>query len=546
MSSKGVKNVVLFVLVLLCTCCSMQSPLAAQSRKAPPKAYPDKKYHVQLIAKIANGKTDEVIETLTEKVAVTPDDVEGWYVLSMAYCRKGDVPHAVEAMRRAIAQGLPVERFVAGPRDWFAPLYETAAYRAVTAELKSPVIHGPMVGNVTDRAASFWIRTAKEEPFCVLVGKDPALTSPLRTPGSFTDAERDYTGIARIESLEPDTTYYYDIVIDGNRLFGKDLPQFRTFPVEGRPAKFEIAFGGGAGYNPQHERMWDTIRGHRPLAFLFLGDNVYIDQPKVPQAQRYCYYRRQTRPEYRRFTASTSVFAIWDDHDFCTNDQWGGPKRNDPPWKIPVWKLFQENWVNPSYGGGEKHPGCWFTFRIADVQFFMLDGRYWRTDPKSANPTMLGEYQKKWLKKELERSDATFKVLASPVPWTLDAKGTSLDTWRGFADERDEIFDFLTKEKIDGVILISADRHRSDVWKIDREGDYPLWEFESSRLTNVHTHGLVEGALFGYNEKCSFGMLAFDTLADDPTVTYRIFSIDDEPIYEITVPLSDLRSTGGK
>ena len=29
----------------------------------------------------------------------------------------------------------------------------------------------------------------------------------------------------------------------------------------------------------------------------------------------------------------------------------------------------------------------------------------------------------------------------------------------------------------------------------------------SSRLTNIHTHELVPGHLFAYNEKCSFGLL---------------------------------------
>ncbi len=69
---------------------------------------------------------------------------------------------------------------------------------------------------------------------------------------------------------------------------------------------------------------------------------------------------------------------------------------------------------------------------------------------------------------------------------------------------------------VDGVILISADRHRSDAWKIERENGYDLYEFESSKLTNIHTHKIMLGALFGYNQKCSFGLLTFDTTKTDP------------------------------
>ncbi len=153
---------------------------------------------------------------------------------------------------------------------------------------------------------------------------------------------------------------------------------------------------------------------------------------------------------------------------------------------------------------------------------------------------MLGKAQKAWLLKELDRSEATFKVLASSVPWVLEAKGGSLDTWRGFQAEREEIFSFLEKKEIDGMVLISADRHRSDLWRIDRESGYPLYEFESSRLTNIHTHGIMAGSLFGYNKKCSFGILTFDTTRPDPELSYQIYSIDDELIHTFVVKKSEI------
>ena len=69
----------------------------------------------------------------------------------------------------------------------------------------------------------------------------------------------------------------------------------------------------------------------------------------------------------------------------------------------------------------------------------------------------------------------------------------------------------------------------------------------SSRLTNVHTHGLVENAkgsefIIGYNEKCSFGLLNFDTTAKDPTIQYTIINIDGEAVGEATLKLSQMQS----
>jgi alkaline phosphatase D len=259
----------------------------------------------------------------------------------------------------------------------------------------------------------------------------------------------------------------------------------------------------------------------------------------VHGGHHYTYYRRQSRPEFRRLISSTSVYAIWDDHDCATNDVFMGPYKDKPGWKMDLFHLFRQNWNNPSYGDSEW-PGIWFDFSIGDVDFFMLDGRFYRTNPHAENPTMLGPVQKAWLLDQLKASTATFKVIASPVPWSFASKGESLDTWNGFKEERKEIFDFLANNKIEGVLLISADRHRSDAWRIERPNGYPLYEFESSRLTNQHVHKVMPGSLFGYNEKQSFGLLTFDTMIPDPTVTYQIYSIDNELIYTLEVKRSEI------
>jgi alkaline phosphatase D len=170
----------------------------------------------------------------------------------------------------------------------------------------------------------------------------------------------------------------------------------------------------------------------------------------------------------------------------------------------------------------------------------MLDGRFYRTNPHKKPPTMLGPTQKAWLLAALAASNATFKVIASPVPWSYKSKGKSLDTWNGYKQERAEIFDFLAHNNIEGVLLLSADRHRSDAWIIERSNGYPLFEFESSRLTNEHVHKIIPESLFGYNEKQSFGLLIFDTKRHDPSVTYQIYSIDNELIYTLEVKKSEL------
>ncbi len=526
-----------------------------QRSKKPPQY---KHKHRNPFSSIVDGDCDGAIKIFEDYFSEQPNDPETLFCLAVAQSAKGKIDKALNSAKQAVSLGLPIQRFLAGPRDMLKPLVESSGFKDYLKQfppIQLQLVHGPMLGCVTGSSAKFWVRTINDIPAQVLVRDPNNMDSAIYSDIVKTDKDRDYTAVLTVNGLKPDTRYYYELILNGAP--SSIRRTFKTFPVNAKPAKFQIVFGGGAGYTPQHERVWNTIASHKPDALLLLGDNVYIDHPKQTEVQQYCYYRRESRPEYQSLVASTPVYAIYDDHDFGTNDCIGGPDIEKPKWKRQVWKTFKNNWVNPYYGGGEKQPGCWFDFSIGDVDFFMLDGRYYRTDPQKPNPSMLGPVQKAWLLEKLKASKATFKVLAGGVPWSFGAKGGiqksrrgmvpgALDTWAGFKDEREEIFSLIEKNKIDGVILLSADRHRSDVRTIERLNGYTLYEFESSKLTNIHTHSLVPSALFGYNKKCSFGLLTFDTALPEPLITYEMINIDNEVVYTLTLKKNQLTHKKGK
>ena len=486
---------------------------------------------------VAAGQFDKVDEELAPADAEEP---ETHFVRMMSSLRQGNVADAIGHARTSLEKGLPFDRLIAGPRDVLASLYETEEFKVWRQEYKpGALIHGPMVGSVTDSQASFWIRTAKESTFAVRVypmdGDFPVSISSVVT----TRAENDFTGVGVARDLVPGTRYRYAIEID-SQLYNMNEPTFRTSPKQHAGAEFSVGFGGGAGYVPEWEYMWDTIGKADPHAFLMLGDNVYIDDPEHELTQKYCYYRRQSRPEWRRFISSRSIYSIYDDHDFATNDCVPGPEINSPAWKRPVWNVFRQNWVNPAYGGGEEQPGCWYDFYIGDVHFIMLDGRFYRT--RKPEPTMLGPVQKKWLKETLKNSKGTFKVLASPVPFTENIKPGSKDPWDGFANEREEIFSYIETQKINGVFLVAADRHRTDLRITSRKNGYDLYEFESSKLTNRHTHPVVKtpGLVWGHSETCSYALMKFNTKAADPTVRFEAITIDGNVLHTHDLNLSSI------
>jgi alkaline phosphatase D len=567
------KSMRLFILICSCTCITTwPKPICADEREyAPPDAFVDGSSHPyygslnpwnrrffsehlhlygrrgqRQMLDILEGRVDGAVKCCTEVLGADPKDIESLFTLTVARCVQQDYAAAEKMMTLAVEGGLPFERFLAGPRVILEPLRKTQQFRKYVDKYKPQLIHGPMLGCLTDTSARFWVRTLDEVPVQVVVTKSKDLSGWFKkTAIVSTDSERDYTAVAEIDGLEPDTVYYYAVVLNDKIAWKSEMPSFQTYRSSTNKASFKIAFGGGALYNPPNERMWDTISSRRPQALLLLGDNVYIDIPgPYGEFHKYTYYRRQSRPEFRRLTSNVPVFAIWDDHDCALDDVWMGPYRDKPNWKMSQLKGFKDNYNNPGYGT-KQWPGCWFKFNIADVDFFMLEGRFYRTDPLAPNPTMLGPVQKAWLLEQVRKSGATFKVLVSPVPWDFFTKSDSQDTWNGFRDEREQIFSFLEENKINGIVLLSADRHRSDARRIDRPNGYPFYEFESSRLINQHKHGVKPGSIFGYNEKQSFGLVSFDTTKADPTVTYEIVSIDNETVNSLTIRLSEI-SHGSK
>ncbi len=508
---------------------------SSQTEKQKPRTV-YKKAHKEMVTNLAGGQARKALDAARRFSDKNPGDLEALYVKVLALSQLGKTDDAMDVVRVAVDAGFPFGRFLAGPRALLAPLHETDAFGAYARARDAALLHGPMVGTILPWGARFWVRTADEIDVAVRVSTSPAMNDATLSRPVRTLRAADYTVVVEMSGLESDTVYFYDLLLGKRRIAPDPLPSFRTAPEQGAKSAFAIAFGGGAGYTPEHERMWTTILSRAPRAFLFLGDNVYIDTPQVADTQRYCYYRRQSRPEFRAFVASTPIYAIWDDHDFGTNDCTSFLDIDRPAWKKPVLDLFRQNWVNPGYGRGSAAPGCWFEFSIGNVDFFMLDCRFYRQNPKKIdNPSMLGQTQLNWLLLGLRRSKAAFKVIASSVPWAAGTKPGSLDTWDGFAEEREEIFSFIEKAGVDGVVLLSADRHRSDVRKIERDGARPLYDLMSSRLTNVHTHRLIPGALFGYNEKCSFGLLSFDTTGSEPEAVFEIVNIDGETVYTLNV-----------
>ena len=436
-------------------------------------------------------------------------------------------PYLIDAFYGSDSKGL-TGRF--GEEGGMAELLTEPKFRVLVEEHDLKLFSGPMVGDVKPESAKFWVRTAGPASVQIEIGE-------RKSEAIETQPSDDFTAVMSVEGLRPFSEYTYAVVVDGRKI-QRDSFKFRTAPAKGQRTEFHVSFGSGSRYVPANEYAWSNMAKRRPLAYLGLGDNVYIDVMHRRGAQRMFYYRRCISPAYSELISSVGMYAVWDDHDMAMNDSSGGAGM-DAPWKRPNWNVFRQNWNNPAYGGGKEMPGTWHSFSIGDVDVFMTDGRFFRD---KRDKTMLGPDQKRWLLEELSAAKGKFKVIASGTMWADGADKDGKDSWAGTwaRDERDEIFDLINDRKIDGVILISGDRHRSDIWKTDRPRGYPLYEFVSAKVTNQHTHKTYDNAVWSYNKGNFWGELNFNLKPDDPVMTFRCVDIGGKVVKEFPIKLSQL------
>jgi len=389
--------------------------------------------------------------------------------------------------------------------EWTDPL---GLHVSCTTCFDSPLSHGPMVGEVGPNHAQLWVRTHATVLSKLRVSEsDVADASPVAF--AYPAVSADYAHSFRVEGLEPETTYQYDVEVEGERT---ETLTFRTAPELDQPTQLRFAFGSCTRHDAQP--IFAQVDALAPDLFVFVGDNHYADSPDL-SSLRWHYRWGLERSQRRTLLEHTPTIAIWDDHDYVGNNTQGSSAGKDVALRV-----FGEYWANPSVGT-DQIPGVFFRYRWGDIDFFMLDDRYYR----AFNDSVLGSAQTGWLEQELAASTATFKLIASGSQFT--SFGTS-DSWAAFPAATDQLFDFIRDQNIDGVVLLSGDVHRSSFRLIERgnDGAYDLPELTSSPMANTNASCKTDGELVScFDDNDYFIVVDIDTGAVDPTVDARIVDV---------------------
>lgn len=371
----------------------------------------------------------------------------------------------------------------------------------ITAQNKSKLVSGPWAGNVELRTALIWLEVSADVK---KVSVEYFETSHFNTKKLVVfkgELGKSFNPIKlELNDLEFGTTYQYSVLLDGKkitfpfetRFTTKDLWQFR------KPAPdFSFITGSCAYFNEakfdrpgkpygSDSSIFETM-AKTPANFnIWLGDNWYYREVDYSSVWGLKYRASHDRaiPIVQKLMASMPQYAIWDDHDFGPNDA-----GKNYIFKNESRSIFNDYWLNPN--SGENNEGIYTMFNYGDVDFFMLDDRFFRSDvkmPDSINnltnedKAYFGKKQLDWLKNNLSFSKATFKIIVTgnqvlnPI--------NNYECVQHYPKEYNDLIGFLTNQKINGVVFLTGDRHHSEVIEMPRPNAYPLYDITVSPLTS--------------------------------------------------------------
>ena len=310
---------------------------------------------------------------------------------------------------------------------------------------------------------------------------------------------------------------------------------------------FSIAFGSGNNQKKDNP-FWDAIIKKQPNIWIWGGDNIYCDTEDMNTLAK-CYAVQKNKPDYQNFIKHVETIGMWDDHDYAMND--GGAEY---PQKEASQQLFLDFLDVPKTDSRRQQKGTYYskTYTVGNhkIKVILLDTRYFRTPLTKDNDTkkrykpntygqgtMLGETQWKWLKKELENSDADYNVINSSIQFLSYKHG--YEAWGTMPHEVAKLEELIVNSKAKGVFILSGDRHISEVSsKQIGESKYELIDFTSSGLTHAYYKFKQEENPYRVSKvihQKSYGLVKFDF--KNNTVIFEMWGENNELLESYTAKL---------
>ena len=430
---------------------------------------------------------------------------------------------------------------------------------AQTARQNSLLRSGPMLGYGEMTETVVWLQTKQPADARIRYWKQSEPKNAKFSKTIKTNEESDLIARFTLSGLDFGARYDYEILLNGKPVAFNFQPTFQTqmhWRWRSEPPAFRFAFGSCAYINdPPFDRpgtpygsgfeIFNNIARKKPDFMIWMGDNIYFREPDWlnESAMRYRYGQNRELPQLQQLLATTQNYAIWDDHDYGANDSDRTFRLRDASLRV-----FKDYWANATYGEPET-PGVFGRFEWADVEFFLLDNRYYRSPdgmPNNAEKTMFGERQIRWLTESLRSSGATFKIIVGGNQMLNQL--SPVESFKQFPAEQRRLLDFIRDARVEGVVFLSGDRHYTELIRLKDVGTYPLYDFTSSPLTagNANPYPVEEnnpdrvpGTLVKGVK--SFGMIEVTGTTKERKLILRAFDGDGSELWKHEISAGELK-----
>ncbi|MEW2390608.1 alkaline phosphatase D family protein [Streptomyces venezuelae] len=404
---------------------------------------------------------------------------------------------------------------------------------------------GVQAGDVTAHSGLVWVRSDRPARMIVETSATESFRDPQRWRGPLLGPDTDFAGTTRLHGLPAGEQIHYRVLLadpDDPRRTGRPVTgTFRTTP---KARKQDVRFlwsgdiaGQGWGINPDRGgyRIFEEMRRRDPDFFLCSGDNIYADGPILPSvtlpdgtvwrnvtteekskvAESLAEFRGAFRynlldDNLRRFNAQVPSIVQWDDHE-VRNNWYPGQILDDARYtekNVDVLagrslRAFSEYFPVSTLPPGDEDGRVHRVLRhgpLLDV--FVLDMRSYRNaNSPNRQPDdttgILGARQLAWLKRELSRSRAVWKAIASDMPLGI-VVADGRENFEAVAQgdpgaplgrelQIAELLRHIKHRKITGTVWLTADVHYTSAQHYDPSRaafkDFaPFWEFVSGPL----------------------------------------------------------------
>ena len=288
--------------------------------------------------------------------------------------------------------------------------------------------------------------------------------------------------------------------------------------------------------------LWDDILAQKPTAWIWLGDIIYGDSKNMDVIRKK-YEAQSSITDYAKLVESTSIYGIWDDHDYGKNN--AGKEFEK---KAETRDLLFDFLSVPLDNSSWSREGAYQSYTIENagikIKLILLDCRYFRDEAKIVNGKyeklegydILGENQWSWLEQELSLNDADIHLIANGIQ--VIPEDHKYEKWANFPTSRKRLFDLLSQHLPNTPILLSGDRHISEVSAINLAGyTEPLYEITSSGLTHPYARFPGEDNQHRIGEVIhvkNYGLFNIKkTKANTLSIIYQVFGDNNTLLQEL-------------